>query len=168
MTVEQLRDNNRLVLMTTNGRHRNTVAGILEAIALTCENYDSIANMDNVAVYTTKNDKFMVIEGGSNLYATLIASNRHSAWTINENAIDALSFIKSKTNTSLGEVYASVVESCMEKVSEEEKEKMAQEIKENETLAIKDRIANLTEKFKNDPTKLAVLSKLAQELSELE
>lgn len=168
MTVEQLRDNNRLVLMTTNGRHRNTVAGILEAIALTCENYDSIANMDNVAVYTTKNDKFMVIEGGSNLYATLIASNRHSAWTINENAIDALSFIKSKTNTSLGEVYASVVESCMEKVSEEEKTKMAQEIKENETLAIKDRIANLTEKFKNDPTKLAVLSKLAQEINELE
>lgn len=168
MTAEQLRENNRLVLMTANPRYRNEMAAILEAIALTCENYDSIANMDNASIYTTKNDKFVVIESGSNLYATLIASNRQAAWTINENAIDTLSFIKTKTNTDLGENYAAVIESCMEKASEEKKEEMEKEIKENETLAIKDRISALTEKFKDDPVKLAVLSKLAQELSELE
>lgn len=168
MTVEELRSNNRLVLMTSNPRFRNELAATLEAVALTCENYDSIVNMDNASVYTTKNDKFVVIEGGSNLYASLLASNRQAAWTINENAIDALSFIKTKTNTDLGENYKAVVESCMETASEEEKAKIESEIKENETLAIKDRIAALTEKFKNDPVKLAVLSKLAQELNEVE
>ena len=106
MSVDQLREHNRLVLMTTNPRRRNEVAGVLEAIALTCENYDSIANMDNVAIYNTNNDKFMVIESGSNLYSTLLASRRHTKWTINENAIEALSFIKSKTNVTLSDVYA--------------------------------------------------------------
>lgn len=39
---------------------------------------------------------------------------------------------------------------------------VAQEIQ-----SYKDRIAALTEKFKNDPTKLAVLSKLAQEVNKV-
>jgi hypothetical protein len=77
MTVAQLREHNRLVLMTANPRHRNNFAAILEGIALIAENYDRIANMDNVGVYETKNDKFIVTEGAEKLYATLLASNRH-------------------------------------------------------------------------------------------
>ena len=94
------------------------LAGLLEGIALIAENYDNIANMDNVSVYTTKNDKFVVIEAGSNLYATLLQSNRHPKWTINENAVDALSFIKSKTNVSLGEKYSELVAEHIERVSD--------------------------------------------------
>jgi hypothetical protein len=120
MTVDQLRENNRIVLMATNPRHRSNMAGVLEAIALTCENYDHILNMDNVAIYTTKNDRFVVIEAGTNLYATLLASNRCSKWTINENAIEALSFIKSKTNTSLSENYKAVVEANLEEADAQE------------------------------------------------
>lgn len=168
MTVEQLRENNRLVLMTTNPRYRNQMAGILEAIALMCENYDHILNMDNVSVYTTKNDKFVVIEAGSNLYATLLASNHNAKWTINENAIEALSFIKTKTNTTLSENYKAIVEANLEAADEQEKQKLEEEIKEQQKLSYKERIEALTEKFKNDPVKLAVLSKIAQELSEVE
>lgn len=168
MTSEQLREHNRLVLMTTNPRYRNNMAEILEAIALTCEHYDSIVNMDNTAIYTTKNDKFVVIESGVNLYATLLASNRHSKWTVNENAIESLSFIKSKTNVSLSENYASLVESAVAAADEEEKARIQEELKSQEQQSYKERIEALTEKFKNDPVKLAVLSKLAQELNEIE
>lgn len=168
MTSEQLREHNRLVLMTTNPRYRNNMAEVLEAIALTCEHYDSIVNMDNVAIYTTKNDKFVVIESGVNLYATLLASNRHSKWTVNENAIESLSFIKSKTNVSLSENYASLVESAVAVADEEEKTRIQEELKSQEQQSYKERIEALTEKFKNDPVKLAVLSKLAQELNEIE
>ena len=49
-----------------------------------------------------------------------------------------------------------------------EKERIAEELKATEQQSYKERIENLTEKFKNDPVKLAVLSKLAQELSEIE
>ena len=168
LTAEQLRENNRLVVMATAPRAKAQVASVLEAIALLVENYDSITNLDNVSVYSTKNDKFVVIEAGSNLYATLLQSNRHPKWTINENAVDALSFIKSKTNVSLGEKYNDLVAEHIEKVSEEEKDKIEQELKENERNSYRERIAALTEKFKNDPTKLAVLSQLAAQITDAE
>lgn len=167
-TAEQLRENNRLVVMATNARMKGQVAGVLEAIALLVENYDNITNLDNVSIFSTRNDKFVVIEAGSNLYATLLQSNRHPKWTINENAVDALSFIKSKTNVSLGEKYSELVAEHIEKVSEEEKEKIEQELKENERNSYRERISQLTEKFKNDPTKLAVLSQLAAQLADAE
>lgn len=167
-TTDQLRENNRLVVMATNPRNKGQVAGVLEAIALLSENYNDVRNLDNVSIYVTRNDKFVVIEAGTNLYATLLQSNRHPKWTVNENAVDVLSFIKNKTNVSLGDNYKEIVAEHIEKVSEEEKEKIEQEIKENEKKSYRERIEALTEKFKNDPTKLAVLSKLAAELVEIQ
>lgn len=168
MTTESLRENNRLVLMSTNPRFRNQMAGILESIALVAENYDSIVNLDNAAIYTTKSDKFLVIESGIDLYATLLASNHSSKWLVNENAIDALTFIKKKTNTLISENYTELVDKAMEQISESQKEDIEMKLKEEKTQSYKERIESLTEKFKNDPVKLAVLSKLAQELQEAE
>lgn len=168
MDVAQLREHNRLVLMTANPRHRNQLAGLLEGIALIAENYSRIANMDNVGIYETKNDRFLVIEGEDKLYASLIASNRHPQWTINENAVDALSFIKAKTNVNISENYTDMVKSHIEKVSEKEQENIKQELHEQKVQSYRERIEMLTERFKNDPTKLAVLSKIAQELNSVE
>lgn len=167
-TAQQLRENNRLVLMTANPRFRNQLAGVLEGIALIVENYDNVANMDNVNIYTTKNDRFIVIEGEDKLYASLLASNRHPQWTINENAVDALTFIKAKTNVNISENYSNMVKKHIEEVSEKEQETIKQELHEQKVLSYKERIANLTEKFKDDPTKLAVLSKLAADLMDAE
>ena len=168
MNVTQLREHNRLVLMTTNPRHRNQFAALLEGIALIAENYGKIANMDTVGIYETKNDKFLVIEGSDKLYATLLASRRHPAWTVNENAMDALTFIKAKTNVSLSECYRDMVKNQIEKVSEQEQENIMQELHEQKVQSIRERIEQLTEKFKNDPAKLAVLSKCAQDLGSAE
>ena len=168
MTAAQLREHNRLVLMTANPRFRNQLAGVLEGIALIAENYNHIANMDNVSIYQTKNDKFIVIEGENKLYASLLASNRHPQWTINENAVDALSFIKSKTNVNISENYSEMVKNHIESVSEKEQESIKQELHEQKLQSYKERIEVLTEKFKNDPTKLAVLSNLAQDLMNAE
>lgn len=165
MTVEQLRENNRLMLMTANPRFRNQLAGILESVALLVENYDSVVNLDNVAIYETKNDTFMVIESGTNIYSTLLRSNRHPKWTINENVIEALSFIKTKTNVTLNESYDEAVAKCMEEMDEEHHAKIEAELKEEKMNSYKERIEALTEKFKNDPVKMAVLSKLAQDIA---
>jgi hypothetical protein len=154
--------------MSTNPRHKNNIAQVLEAIALTCENYDNIMNMDNTAIYLTKNDKFVVIESNDTLYASLLMSNRTPKWTINENAIDVISFIKSKTNVSLADNYQSVIENAMNAADKAEKARIEEELKVTEQQNYRERIESLTEKFKNDPVKLAVLSKLAQELSEIQ
>ena len=168
MDVAQLREHNRLVLMTANPRHRNQLAGLLEGIALIAENYSRIANMDNVGIYETKNDRFLVIEGEDRLYATLLMSNRHPQWTINENAVDAISFIKTKTNVNISENYSDMVRNHIEKVSEKEQETIKHELHEQTVQSYRERIEMLTERFKNDPTKLAVLSKIAQELNSVE
>lgn len=168
MTVAELREHNRLVLMTANPRHRTQFAALLEGIALIAENYERIANMDNVGIYETVNDKFLVIEGSDRLYATLLASRRHPVWTVNENAVDTLSFIKAKTNVSLSEAYHDLVKNHIEKISEAEQENIMQELHEQTLQSYRERIEMLTEKFKNDPTKLAVLSKCAQDLQSVE
>lgn len=166
MTVEQLRDNNRLMINATNPRFKNQMAATLEAIALTCENYSHIVNMDNVSVYTTNRDKFVVIESGSNIYATLLNSNHSAKWTINENVVDALSFIKTHANVNISEHYKETVEQHLEQSTIDEREQIEKNLQDQKTNSYKERIANLIEKFKNDPVKLAVLSKLAQTIGE--
>lgn len=166
-TTEQFRDHARLMVMASNPRHRNTVAQVLEAISLTAEHYDNIVSLNHVGIYETANDRFMVIESGNTLFATLLASNRHPVWTINEDAIKALSFIKGKTNVELGEEYKAVVEAAMEHASEEQKAEVARQLKENEEKSIKERIETLTEAFKNDPVKLQLLASLAADFASL-
>ena len=163
LTTEQLRENSRLMVMATNARFRNQMAYVLEAIALMTENFSHIVNMDNVSIYSTNRDRFLVIEG-ANMYATSLTNQK---WTINENVVDALSFIKSKTNVSLSECYKEMIETYVETATIEEKEQLEADMKAQEIQSYKDRIAALTEKFKNDPTKLAVLSKLAQEVNKV-
>lgn len=166
-TTEQFRDHARLMVMACNPRHRNNLAQVLEAIALTSENYDNIASLNHVGIYETANDRFLVIESNSTLFSTLLASNRHPAWTINEDAISVLSFIKSKTNVELGDEYKAVVEAAMEHASEEQKAEVARQLKENEEKSVKDRIAALTEAYKNDPVKLQLLASLAADYASL-
>ena len=57
---------------------------------------------------------------------------------------------------------------AMAAADETEKARIAEELKAQEQQSYKERIEALTEKFKNDPVKLAVLSKLAQELNDVE
>lgn len=167
MTVEEFRDNSRLVLMTANPRRRNEVAGVLEAIAQVAENYDKVATLDNAAIYSTANDRFIVIESGTQLYASLLQSNHSTGWTINEDAVKACEYIKQQTNTQVSENYKTNIEGAIEQASEESKAQMMEALENDNILSLKERIELLTEKFKNDPAKLAVLSKLAAEVSAL-
>lgn len=163
MTVEQLRENNRLVLMATNPRHQTNVAGVLEAIALTCENFDNIAKMDNTAIYETRSDRFLVISEGVNMFATLLQSNHSAGWTYNSNAIEVLENIKKSTRATISENYTEQVKAVISEASEADRKKIENDIREAKKQNIKERIEALTEKFKGDPTKLAILSQIAQD-----
>ena len=164
----QLREHNNLVVSGTALRGKNNIDAALEALALTFENYNAIASLDQVTIYNTNRDSFVVIESGSDLYATSLRSNHQAKWTINEDAVSALSFIKSKTNVELGERYDEAIKAHMNNVSEEEKARLEAEAKLNEKKDYTARIAALTEKFKNDPAKLAILSELAAKLADAE
>lgn len=168
LTVEQLRDQNRLLVMAQNHRNANVVAGVLEAIALTCENFNHIAKMDNTGIYETKSDRFLVVNEDVNMFATLLQSNHSGAWTVNNNVVEALEFIKKSTRATISERYTEQVKAVIEQASEDDKKKIEEELKEAKKQSVKERIEALTEKFKDDPTKLAVLSQIAQDLQNAE
>lgn len=167
LTLEQLREDNRLTLTTANPRFRNQIAQVLECIALLAENINKIVSLDNVMVVESDNDKFLVIESGANVYASSISSRRNPTWTINEEAMKALDFIKAKTHVDLSEELREAIKTNIANVSEEEKVKMQAELHTKSIDEMKQRIEALTEKFKDDPAKLAVLAKLAADVQEL-
>lgn len=165
-TVESFRDNNRLVLTAINPRRKNEVASILEAIAVLAEQYDNVCTLDNCAIYNTQNDKFVVLESGeNNLYSTLLQSNHKSSpWSINEDAIKTLDFIKKQTNVQLSEQYKDRIEKTVQNADTATKQQIKESLENQEVQGLKERIEKLTEKFKNDPSKLAILSQLASEV----
>lgn len=164
MTVEQLREDNRLMINATNPRFQNEMARVLECVAQVCENYDRIVSLDNTSIIESKNDKFILVECGGNVFATLLKSTHNPQWTINEGAMKAVDFIKSKTRIDLTEKLNEAIKTNISNVSEEEKQLMEQELEDKEIQDVKDRIAALTEKYKDDPAKLAVLASLSESL----
>lgn len=168
MTVEQLRDENALFVRAQNPRNAATVAQVLEAIALTCENFSKIMKMDNTGIYTTNSDRFLVVCEGTNMYTTLLNSNHSAGWTFNTNVIEALEGIEKNTRVSLSEKYNGQVKQVIENTSEEDRIRMENELKEGKINDVKKRIEALTEKFKNDPVKLAILSQCAKDLQSIE
>ena len=164
MTIEQLREDNRLMINATNPRFKSEMARVLECIAQVVENYDNIVKLDNTSIIESKNDKFILVERDGNVFATLLKSTHNPQWTINEGAMKAIDFIKSKTRIDLTEQLNEAIKTNIAKVSEEEQQVMEQELKDKEVQDIKDRIAALTEKYKDDPAKLAVLSQLSESL----
>ena len=164
LTLAQLREDNRLMINATNPRFKNEIARVLECVAQVCENYDSIVSLDNTSIIESKNDKFILVECGGNVFATLLKSTHNPQWTINEGAMKAVDFIKSKTRIDLTEKLNTAIKENIAKASEEEQQLMEQELENKEIQDVKDRISALTEKYKDDPAKLAVLASLSESL----
>lgn len=167
MTLEQLREDNRLTLMTANPRFKNQMARVLECIALLAENLNKVVNLDTVSIVESANDKFMLVENGANVFATSIASRKNAAWTINEEAMKAVDFIKAKTGINLTDLLHEAIQKNIANVSEKEQAKIKEQLHTQTIDEMKKRIEALTEKFKDDPAKLAVLAKLAKDMQSL-
>lgn len=164
LTVEQLREDSRLMINATNPRFKNEIARVLECVAQVCENYDRIVSLDNTSIIESKNDKFILVECGGNVFATLLKSTHNPQWTINEGAMKAVDFIKSKTRIDLTENLNKAIKENIANTSKEEQQLMEQELENKEIQDVKDRISALTEKYKDDPAKLAVLASLSESL----
>ena len=164
----ELREHNRLVVGATSYTQRSNVAELLEGIARAFENFDKFMLLDNTQIISSKNDKFVVIENAENAFAYLISSNHNTGWKVNTTIVEALNFIKKQTNLNIAKDYKDNVNEQIKKTEEEKAQQIAEDIKKGEILGRKQKIEALTEKFKEDPATLAILSKLAQELNEEE
>lgn len=170
LSPSEFRHSSYQILRVTRPGKQNELSEVLESIALLAENYNNVVSLNNVAVYSTKNDKFVVVESekSNKIFAELIASNHTvNPWSINESAMKALDFISSKTGLILNENYPNQVQSSIDEASEQESQSIREQLENDNIQSIKNRIEILTEHFKNDPAKLAVLSKLATDIQNI-
>jgi hypothetical protein len=165
--VDALREHNRLVVGSAQPNQQGQLARVLEQVAKCWENFDKFTILDNAQIILTKNDKFLVIENGANAFAMSLGSNHTNAWKVNTNIVEALDFIKSKTNVDIKKDYAKNIEEAYDNRSEEEKKQLQEQIEAEAIEARKKKIEELREQYKNEPKKLAVLAAAAEELSKI-
>lgn len=166
-TVDQLRENNNYFVAAAPASQKAQRSALLEGFAKIVENFDKIAILNNVSVISNKNDRFVVIENNGHAYARLLQSNHCQPWEVKNDIAKVCESIKKYTRLDITKNYTAAIDNAVA----EAKEKEGQAIKENlEKDAIeqrKQRIAELTEKFKDDPVRLKMLSEVAAELNNL-
>ena len=169
MTVEEMRENNRLYLMTVNPARKNQIARILEGIAQVAENFDNVVLVEEVSyVRTSKGKQFMIIEGKDCVNFTLLYSPTQKPFSKNYTSIvEALNDIKAICQLDLTSVFEDRINEEFEAKSAAEQNQIRENLEESSMQERRNKIIALTEAYKNDPATLAILSRLSLELSEL-
>lgn len=161
-----LREHNRLVVGASSYSTRNNTAELLESIARAYEHFENFVLLDNVQIIESKNDKFIVIENAENMFAYSIKSNHNTGWKINTTVVEVVDFIKKHTNLNIAKDYKKNIDEQIKKTEITQAKAIEESIEKDAMEARKRKIEMLTEKFKNEPATLAVLSKVAQSLNE--
>lgn len=169
VTAAEFRENTYKILRLTRPGRIPMVSAILEAIAKLAENYGNVMLLDNAAVYTTASDKFVIIasHNQTKLFAELLASNHSMGWNLFDGALNVLNFVYESTGVSLYEEYKTQIDTDVDAQSQNEYAEAQTSALEAEKEALKNRISNLSEKFNNNPIRLQILSRLAENLREI-
>lgn len=166
--TEQLREYNNLYISALPmTQTRNSQALVLETFAKLVENFDNVHVMDNVYIVETANDKFFIIENEDKLIAKSIMSTHGVRLNEAGDATKVLQNIKKATRVDLTEKFQEAISKNIETAEENEKKQIQESLENTEMDNRRKKIEELTQRFKNDPAKLAVLSKIASELNTL-
>lgn len=164
---EALREHNRLVVSSFTPARQREMDSLLEAIAKCFEHFNNFNICDNTQIVITKDDKFVVIENKTNAFAMSLGSNHTNAWKVNTSITEALDFIKEKTHVDMKKDYTKNIEEAFNNRSDEEIKQLQESIEKEAIEARKKKVQELTEAYKDQPEKLAILSKVAAELQAL-
>jgi hypothetical protein len=166
-TAEQLREQNNIYLSTVPYSVRNGVAQVLECTVKLVENFNNVSVMDNVNIINTPSDKFLLIEENGNALAKSIYSSRTTGWAVNDNIAKTIETIKKNTRVDLTESFKEKIDRAVDRVSIEEGRVIQENLQRSEIDERRKKIEELTERYKNDPVRLQMLSQIACELNEL-
>lgn len=169
MNVDEFRENNRLYLMTINPAYKNRVARVLEGIAQVADKYENIVLVEEVSYITTsKGKQFMIIEGKDCINFTLLYSHNQKPFTKNyESIVEALNDIKAMVQLDLTNLFEERINAEFEAKNAAEQQRVTEALEKSSIQERRERIAALTEAYKNDPATLAVLSRVAMELNDI-
>ena len=135
------------------------------------ENYDNVAILNNASIISIgagdKQNNILVIESGKYLYAKSLSLPVSQAFEVNENALEVCTYLKEKVQVDLTDTYKKSINESIEQISEVQKQVLENRSAKQEINDINARIEALTNQFKNDPAKLAVLTSLASQVQDL-
>lgn len=166
-TIDQLRENNNYLVMATPANQKAHRAAMLEGFAKVFENFSKVAILNNVSVISNANDRFILIENNGNAYAKLLQSNHCQPWEIKNDIAKVCESVKKFTRLDITKLYTESVNKAVEQAKEKEGQQIKENLEKDAIQQRKDRIAELTEQFKNDPIRLKMLASIAADLNEL-
>jgi hypothetical protein len=109
-----------------------------------------------------------LIEGQENAFAKSLYSSRTTPWKVSDNIVETVKIIKHNTKVDLTEVFKDKMESIVEKLSEKEGEQIKESLRLKELDKRRQKVAELTERYKDDPVRLQLLSQIASDLNDCE
>jgi len=145
---------------------------IASVVSEVFEHINDIYKLDNVKVLNSNNGTLCaIIEGKDNVNLTVFHNiNRGTSSQNYEYVVEALNQVIKLTGIDLKGMYESRInEDC--KKSSPEKQAIEKELAESKSAQYeirKKKIAMLAEQYRNDPVKMALLNKIAKDLSILE
>lgn len=166
-TVDQLRENNNYFIQATPINIRARRAAILETFAKIVESFKSIAILNNVSIISGANDRFIVIENNGNAYAKMLNTNHTAPWEAKGDIAQVVEAVKKHTRLDVTKLYEQAIGTAVEEAKRQEGIQIQENLQKTEIEKRKEKIAELTEKYKNDPVRLEMLSQVAAELSQM-
>lgn len=168
MNAAQLRENNNLYISALpNTASKHNQAAVLEALARLVENFNKVHVMDNIYVIESQFDKFFIIENDGKAVVKSIVSGHNAQLNESGNITDVLNTIKKQTKIDLTEKYSEAIGKNIRDAEETEAKQIQESLEDSQNDQRRQKIEELTKRYKNDPAKLAVLSKIASELNDL-
>lgn len=159
---------------TMFGATKTNFMNIVANVATVQEGMDNICEVDNAKI----------LECADGSVATIVEAKENVALTWNRSAQvkcnecqnfeymhEALDQIKSLTNINLRENYQARIDEDLKKEDPDSYAQIQEQLRANKDAKIESRrmkIQQLAESYKNDPTKIAILSTLSKELAMLE
>lgn len=166
--VDQLRENNNYVVNAAPTNQKAQRAMMLEGFAKIVENMDKIAILNNVSIIFNNNDRFIVIENNGNAYAKMLNTNHTSPWEVKGDIAQVVEAVKKYTHIDITKLYENSIVGAVAAAKEKEGQQVKENLEKEAMDKRKQKIAELTEKYKDDPTRLAMLSQIAAELNEID
>ena len=136
------------------------------------ENCSTIVTLDQVKFLNTSNgNQIAIIEGKDNVNLTVFRSMNHEAYSKNyDYVVEAINDVIKLSGVDLRFMFESRINEDMKKL-DPEAQAIKEQLEANKEAQFdirKKKIAMLAEQHKNDPVKIALLNKVAKDLSILE
>lgn len=152
-----------VVYNSLTGVEKQELAGYLTAIRVLAENFNDIVEIDVCNIIENGNNRYVFVNGKESL---VVDSANHNTFT-KGNILDCLEALKQYTGKDFECYFETLVSEARRQKLEAEQQKVEEQLRKNKRSDYMNRIKALTEKYKDNPEKLALIADLSKQVDQL-